>query len=167
VKYLGKTPLTSVEAAFIRAVVNVIGTPPNNGPYSIVEALPEPPPPHQDPPPVQPPPAQPPPAQPPPSGGGGSGPPTTFGGVAVSAVGGDRYAVAFNETPGATAYRLRWETSSEASGWVPAWPGAMGYAGTYTWRFGQPNVQFAVRVQAGNASGFDPNGIGSAPVWST
>jgi len=45
-KYLGKVSLTPTEASLIRGVVAILGQPPQNGPYTITESGPEPPPTH-------------------------------------------------------------------------------------------------------------------------
>jgi len=153
-KFLGRQPLTTAEEDLVRFALGAVGNPPEGGPYHIIE-IPsggvQPPPP----PPVVNPPPPPPPAQ-------QVTVPTTAGPVGLWPHGGDRYGVAFPAAPGATQYRLRWETSGEASGWVAANAGG----NEYIWRFGEPQIQIAVRVQAGNSAGWDPHGAVSNVVYS-
>jgi hypothetical protein len=162
-KYLGKGRLNATEAAAMAAVVAILGQPPTGGPYNILlEPFTPPPtqPPPTEPPPTQPPPTQPPPSAPPPPPAPSV--PTTVGPIGLLPLGAGHYAVAIPPTPGATQYRLRWETSNEASGWAPAHAGGQ----EYLWLFGYPEIQCAVRVQAANAAGWDPHGAGSNIVYS-
>lgn len=156
-KYLAKQPLTQSEASMIRAVVNILGPPPNNGPFPITEALPEPPPPHQEPPPTQPPPTQPPPTQPPPAGPPPT--PTRF------AAGGAKQSVwlAWDPSPGATSYEvIRMTNRGNDTPWFPV--------GNTTAlvlpQLVSVDTQYAYAVRAHGPGGYSAPAH-SEPVWIT
>jgi hypothetical protein len=171
-RFLAKQPLNKVDADIARQAIGLAGNPPEGGPWYVIEEATGGNPPPTAPPPETPPPAPSTPAQQPPQ----VSVPQTVGPVHVGALGGDRYGVYMNPTPGATSWRVRWELGSgpdpsghgHMSDWTPAHApsGYYGHIGDFFWNFGRPEYQFAVRVQAGNSAGWDEPGQVSAPTWS-
>jgi len=157
-KYLAKLPVTATEASMIRAVVNVLGPPPNNGPFPITEEIPPPPPPHEEPPPPPPPNQPPSPNQPPPPAGPGapSAPPW------VSAIGHkDAIELHWGAASGATWYEfVRIAGSSLDTPWTN-----VGNTTQLVWpQDVDVDTHYAYAVRAGGPGGYGPPTM-SNDVW--
>jgi hypothetical protein len=134
-KYLGGQSLTASEASVIRSVVVILGQPPQNGPFSIREAIPTP-------------------TTPPPTGGTGGKPAAP---ARVSATGGRaRIRASWPAVAGATAYDVRL-VRGYPQGTGGVWKN-IGNRTSYGWvqRVVRKST-YTVEVRARNTAGIGPS----------